>query len=24
LRWIAGRQANMPEFNPPYTIRSIA
>jgi hypothetical protein len=24
LRWIAGHQANMPEFNPPYTIRSIA
>jgi hypothetical protein len=21
LRWIAGRQANAPEFNPPYTIR---
>jgi hypothetical protein len=21
LRWIAGRQAGMPEFNPPYTIR---
>jgi len=24
LRWIAGHQANMPDFNPPYTIRSIA
>jgi hypothetical protein len=24
LRWIAGRQANMAEFNPPYTIRSSA
>jgi len=21
LRWIAGRQANVPAFNPPYTIR---
>ncbi len=24
LRWIAGHQANMPEFNPPYTIRPSA
>jgi hypothetical protein len=22
LRWIAGHQANAPEFNPPYTIRA--
>jgi len=24
LRWIAGRQANVPEFNPPYSIRQAA
>jgi hypothetical protein len=24
LRWVAGHQANMPEFNPPYTIRQAA
>ncbi len=24
LRWIAGRQANVPEFNPPYIIRAAA
>ena len=24
LRWIAGHQANVPEFNPPYTIRAAA
>ena len=24
LRWIAGQQANMPNFNPPYTIRQSA
>jgi hypothetical protein len=23
LRWIAGQQANMPSFNPPYTIRQV-
>jgi len=24
LRWIAGRRAGIPEFNPPYTIEALA